>query len=90
MSEHETYTDNRGVLRYKTNKVVRHLIDNTDLNELWAHLYRNGHITQDDECTKGGPWLEDMKEVYRMMGYSLCGFADIFDVYEGEEDETKS
>jgi hypothetical protein len=54
------------VIRFKQNCAVAWLIDNASLNSL-GRAYSIGN------------WpLEDMMQVYRMMGYSLCGFQEIF------------
>lgn len=56
------------VVRWKGNDVVRLMIDKyIDLNQLWADFYRSDLS------------IEDMATVYRMMGYSLCGFLEIFE-----------
>lgn len=55
-----------GVIRFKKNWAVAWLTRQVSLNDL-----ARAHDT--------GNWpLEDMMMVYRMMGYSLCGFMDIF------------
>lgn len=66
----EIITD--GILRYKENPVIRWMADHCNLNELWiAH-------TNDGVGTR-----EQMKQMYRDIGYSLGGFVEIFE----EEDE---
>lgn len=69
-----TGTDDARCLRWQANSVVRMMTDHessnrVDLNKLWA-----------DFLTRGLP-IEDMATVYRMMGYSLCGFLEVFSEY---------
>lgn len=53
-----------GVLRFKGNRAVR--FASFDLNAMWLEAQRN-------------EWpVEEMMEFYRMLGYSLCGFSEIF------------
>ena len=55
------------VLRWKSNLVVCAMIDKyVNLNDLWVD-FQIGNMP-----------VEDMATVYRMMGYSLCGFIEIF------------
>jgi hypothetical protein len=55
-----------GVLRFVSNRAVRYAVDRIDLNDMAKEANRN-------------EWpLEDLMTFYRMMGYSLCGFLDIF------------
>ncbi len=58
--------DASGVLRFKRNRAVVYAVDHCNLNDLWIEAQRND-------------WAEsDLKALYRMMGYSLCGFLEIF------------
>lgn len=64
-------------LRWKANKVVclmtSHESKNrVDLNQLWKDFFNQETP------------IEDMATVYRMMGYSLCGFIEIFGEYFSE------
>jgi hypothetical protein len=63
-----------GVKRFKKNKIVSYLLDtgNTDLNKLWV-MQQNGKFS-----------MEDMEQLYQLIGYSVCGFEDVF---SREEDE---
>lgn len=60
------------VQRFRANKVVRDLLDaategrKLDLNEIW--------IT----AQKGSYSRDEMHELYRLIGYSVCGFAEVF------------
>ena len=67
---HPVVVDGRGtglVVRWKRNDVVVVMIDKyVDLNSLWI------------DFTKGNMPIEDMATVYRLMGYSLCGFIEVF------------
>ena len=67
-------TDDARCLRWKANTVVALMTDHQstnriDLNKLWQ-----------DFIDKQLP-IEDMATVYRMMGYSLCGFQEVFGEY---------
>lgn len=55
--------DDKGVLRFKENRIVRHLLDNggIDLNQL-------ARIEFD---------REDREQLAQLIGYSLSGFADL-------------
>jgi hypothetical protein len=61
-----------GILRYKVNKVVRHLLDIAqrahvlDLNKIWL-MYAEGEFTR-----------ADMKQFYQLIGYSVSGYGDVF------------
>lgn len=65
--EHEVRRDEHGVLRYRENKVIDWLVkkDRT-LNEM-AVLHARGFFS-----------TEDMMEVYRLIGYSLDGFEEVW------------
>ena len=55
-----------GVLRFKSNAAVRYALDHTNLSDMWIDASRN-------------EWpREDIMSLYRQMGYSLCGFCDVF------------
>ena len=58
-----------GQPRFQPNKVVRHLLDTspTDLNKLWV-LFSSGVFT-----------VEDMRQFYQLIGYSVDGFAEVFE-----------
>lgn len=59
--------DSDGIWRFKSNDIVRHIIDNYKiLNDLWVAFHDNKYS------------LEDMEVFYQQMGYSLSGFLDIF------------
>lgn len=66
-SGHPVVVVNR-VIRFKENKIIKYLCDvnKLDLNEL-AVQYANKMIP-----------LEDYMQIYRMLGYSLCGFVEVF------------
>jgi hypothetical protein len=75
-------------IRFKPNVIVRFLIDKLtedkprfhgdgrfDLNNLWNVAYKEH-------------WpVEDMRQVYRMMGYSLSGFLEVFHDAGRDENE---
>jgi hypothetical protein len=72
--------DGRRVLRWKRNIIVDRLftLNMVDLNRLWKTV--NGNNKQE---------VDDMATFYRMMGYSLCGFIEVFGellhLYKDEE-----
>lgn len=65
--------DGDGVLRFQQNRAVRFAADvltheehGRNLNCMWIQAQREH-------------WpMEDLRQFYREMGYSLCGFMDIF------------
>jgi hypothetical protein len=67
-------TDDARCLRWKANSIIElitgHKSSNRiDLNRLWA------------DFSDGNYPIEDMATVYRMMGYSLSGFQEVFGDY---------
>lgn len=76
-----------GRLRYKTNRVVRFMLNangKCDLNLIWC-AYDSGAFS-----------LEEMLEFYRLIGYSLDGFEEVWEqrdpatsTKEETKDETK-
>lgn len=70
-----------GVRRFKRNWAVSLMADAAsrgrkfDLNDLWM-IY--------DSC-KSKERLEQLKDFYRMLGYSVCGFHEIFDQHESAD-----
>lgn len=60
------------VQRFQVNRIIRDLLDaaregrKLDLNDI---AVRAGN---------GGYCKEEMHELYRLIGYSVCGFADVF------------
>lgn len=65
-SDHPIYQDEHGVVRWVPTKIGEWLGDNIDLNAL-SIAHQRGLIP-----------LDQYKEFYRNMGYSLCGFSDLF------------
>jgi hypothetical protein len=57
-----TVIDEQGVQRFKMNAAVRWCVDHVSLNALWI----------------AGLPKNDVRALYRMMGYSVCGYADVF------------
>lgn len=59
-----------GVERFKQNAIVRYLLENgpDDLNYLATIPFS----------------LEDRKQFYQLIGYSVCGFCDLFPEGEGD------
>ncbi len=58
--------DDSGVLRHPPKPLMRWLADHVDLNALWI------------AWQKGALSLVELQAFYRDMGYSLCGFEDLF------------
>lgn len=84
--QHQTIIDDQGVQRFRQNKIIRDLLDNSTsagpeskpfpgypraqklgLNEV-AIRVGNGTYTENDK-----------RELYRLIGYSICGYAEIFE-----------
>lgn len=79
MFRHDVIETQEGVFRWRSNPLVRWLLDDgnpnaVSLNNLWVDFH-NGRC---------GTVLEMMK-FYMSIGYSLCGFAEIFGQVEAEE-----
>lgn len=61
-----------GTQRFRSNRIIRHMLDaaqldgGLDLNKLWAS-YQNGLFTK-----------QEMHELYRLLGVSVCHFGDVF------------
>jgi hypothetical protein len=90
---HEVIEDNNEVWRFKENRLVDHIHDNCpvytppgnygrhsniiraslDLNNLWSDFH------------SGSFSLEELVKFYMGLGYSLCGFCDVFGQHEAEE-----
>ena len=55
-----------GVIRFAENIAVRYAVDHCNLNDMWMEGIRN-------------EWpIQDVMRLYRQMGYSLCGFMEVF------------
>jgi hypothetical protein len=58
---------------FRSNRIVRDLLDAAttgkkyDLNEIWGR------------AGSGGYCKEEMLEFYRLIGYTMCGYGEIFD-----------
>lgn len=66
--KHRVIEDENGTLRWEEDPVVRRLINNIGLNDLWVLFMKMG-------LTKNS---EEMRKLYRDMGYSLSGYWEIF------------
>lgn len=66
--DHEIIEDDNGVYRWKADSDVKRLIDELNLNSLWVLFYKMGMNKNSEEIRK----------MYRDMGYSLSGYWDIF------------
>ncbi len=68
----ETVLDKKGVQRFPVNRVVNHLLgvahlgNKCDLNQI-ALMHSNDMFTD-----------EEMLEFYRLMGYSVCGYTEVW------------
>lgn len=62
-----------GVQRFRANRIVRDLVNaacegkKLDLNEIALRAARGGYSKA------------EMQELYRLMGYSVCGFSEVFE-----------
>lgn len=66
--DHEIIRDEAGTVRWKPNPDVRKIIDKGILNDLWI-LFHNMGLTKNSE---------EVRKLYRDMGYSLSGYWEIF------------
>lgn len=70
------------VLRFKPTDVARTLAELVDINQLWKRL--NPSLQTNPETRAA------LRRFYRDMGYSLCGYLDMFgDMLDTEEEEQK-
>lgn len=78
--EYDTVIDTDNVQRFPVNKLVRHLVDTkqVDLNSLCID-YQKGKFT-----------LDEYREFYMGMGYSVCGFDEIFGCNGNLEEEEQA
>ncbi len=66
--DHEIIRDGHGTLRWRKDPKVDEIINRGDLNDLWYLFYTMG-------LTKNS---EEVRKLYRDMGYSLSGYWEIF------------
>jgi hypothetical protein len=66
--DHEVIEDDNGTFRWKEDPAVRKIIDTGILNDLWVLFYKMG-------LTKNS---EEVRKLYRDMGYSLSGYWEVF------------
>ena len=66
--DHEIITDDHGTIRWKENPKVREIIDKGILNDLW-YLFHTMGLNKNSE---------EVRKLYRDMGYSLSGYWEIF------------
>jgi hypothetical protein len=74
LSDHPIVSDKNGVLRYQKNGVIDHLIALMHAKKLGG--YDLCALSADFQ--EGKFSLEDYMDFYRMMGYSLGGFEEVF------------
>lgn len=61
------------VVRWKGNSVIELIVERfLDMNTLWTEVHQHDLP------------IEDLATLYRMMGYSLCGFVEVFGGYMEE------
>jgi hypothetical protein len=78
--EHPVIVDEHDTVRWKEDKVVSALLSNQiNLNDLWI-LFRSMGLTKNSE---------EMRKLYRDMGYSLSGYWEIFYWETNNEDAGK-
>jgi hypothetical protein len=66
--DHEIIRDDNGTLRWKQDPKVREIIDKGILNDLW-YLFHTMGLNKNSE---------EVRKIYRDMGYSLSGYWEIF------------
>lgn len=77
--DHEIIEDESGTFRWKQNPKVREIIDKGILNDLW-YLFHTMGLTKNSE---------EVRKLYRDMGYSLSGYWEIFHWEMNNEDAKK-
>ena len=65
---HEIIRDDSGTLRWKENPMVNEILNRGNLNDLW-YLFHIMGLTKNSE---------EVRKLYRDMGYSLSGYWEIF------------
>lgn len=75
---HEIIEDENGTIRWKEDPHVTHFLNNISLNDLCPLL----------KCLGYGKNSEVYRKLYRDMGYSLCGYWEVF--YWGVNNEDAS
>jgi hypothetical protein len=66
--DHELIKDERGALRWKEDPKVIEIVDTIGLNNIWCLFHHMG-------LTKNS---EEVRKLYRDIGYSLYGYWEIF------------
>ncbi len=66
--DHEIIEDEKGTFRWKENPKVSEIIDKGILNDLW-YLFHTMGLNKNSE---------EVRKLYRDMGYSLFGYWEIF------------
>ena len=75
---HDVILDQQGILRFKADPFTRKLCNLVNLNDLWAGL----------DLTNQAERLS-LRKFYRDIGYSICGYLDIFGEQLDEEEGRK-
>ena len=66
--DHPVIEDEQGTVRWKSDPAVREVLDRVNLNDIWMLFFKMG-------LTKNS---EEVRKLYRDMGYSLSGYWEIF------------
>jgi len=72
--DHPLEIDGRGTLRFKGDPFIRALADMTDLNGLAVFVKR-----AEDADDPLDPFAMGIRKFYRDMGYSVCGYLEVFE-----------
>ena len=76
---YSTIIDEHGIQRFPKNRIVEDLLKETnhgnvgrylDLNEIWCRSQKHGY--------EGGYTADELREFYRLIGISICGYAEVF------------
>lgn len=77
--DHPVVKDEMGTLRWQEDPTVRDIINRTNLNDIWMLFHHMG-------LTKNS---EEVRKLYRDMGYSLSGYWEVFYWEMNNEDAKK-
>ena len=66
--DHPVVNDGSGTLRWQSDPTVQNLVDRMNLNDIWILFHHMG-------LTKNS---EEVRKLYRDMGYSLSGYWNVF------------
>ncbi len=77
--DHPVVKDESGTLRWQSDPKIENLVDRMNLNDLWILFHHMG-------LTKNS---EEVRKLYRDMGYSLSGYWEVFYWGMNNEDADK-